>query len=416
MASESLGLEKTRSKVEEIVKPEGYQPLQRTVRQRRADPITGYNSKLVCTSQPPIDIDASLADHPDGWSECLLTGFMKYNILHTANYPQPVSRTPRIVYSVDRTRDGRGLGMFATQDLKMGELILSERAIIIVAVELMRQPLQVPLHFTDEQIRQAVSFECESELKLCFDRVPEESRKAYLSLHNSCKHDGSGPIEGILKTNGLDLKGMTDFGWNPDGRKGHIGVFKNISRINHSCRPNACYRWDMVSFSMQIRAVRHMAKGEEITIPYIDVLLPASTRQRQLEPYGFQCSCLSCKNPILSDSRRLELLKTLPSHMNLVHWIMNYKLPDDHLVKASVGQIKLLQQEGLELTSYYRAHLQFLKDIYCAVKNDIKVLEMDTTLRRWDLATEGKLTFKDQGLLWGARERTKQLMLMFGNV
>ena len=121
--------------------------------------------------------------------------------------------------------------MFATQDLKMGELITSERAIIIVP-HAMRTHMQAPLHFTEEEIRQAMSFEREKELKLCFDRVSEESQKAYLSLKNSRRHHENGPIEGILRTNGLNLGSMNDPGF-PNGKGGYIGVFRDISRINH---------------------------------------------------------------------------------------------------------------------------------------------------------------------------------------
>jgi len=75
----------------------------------------------------------------------------------------------------------------------------------------------------------------------------------------------------------------------------------------------------------------------------------------------------------------MELYRTLPTRLHLVNWIMDYRLSDNHLVKASVDQVKLLQQEGLEGTTWYRINLQFLRDVYCAGKNDTKVLERGCT-------------------------------------
>ena len=48
----------------------------------------------------------------------------------------------------------------------------------------------------------------------------------------------------------------------------YCGLYVKTSRINHACDPNACYN-NNGSLEKQVRAVREIAAGEEITISYI---------------------------------------------------------------------------------------------------------------------------------------------------
>ncbi|KAK7926798.1 hypothetical protein PG985_003796 [Apiospora marii] len=61
---------------------------------------------------------------------------------------------------------------------------------------------------------------------------------------------------------------------------------------------------------MVITAVRDIEQGEEITIPYTELLAPARERRLLLAPYGFVCDCPACEgdDTTLHDSHRLTLL------------------------------------------------------------------------------------------------------------
>lgn len=62
---------------------------------------------------------------------------------------------------------------------------------------------------------------------------------------------------------------------------------------------------------MEIHAVRPIAKGEEITVAYITLSVPAATRQAALKPYGFTCTCPACMDPAASDKERERVLVSL---------------------------------------------------------------------------------------------------------
>ncbi|KAI8994142.1 SET domain-containing protein [Trametes punicea] len=79
---------------------------------------------------------------------------------------------------------------------------------------------------------------------------------------------------------------------------GH-GVFPLASRLfNHSCVPNAVCKYIIrpeKSVMMQVVALREIAEGEEIIVPYLDPALPYQTRQDALlANYGFGCRCRLC--------------------------------------------------------------------------------------------------------------------------
>lgn len=110
----------------------------------------------------------------------------------------------------------------------------------------------------------------------------------------------------------------------------HWSVFRNTSRINHSCRPNAAihlvWPFGIVGYEhpngtvnrprITVRALTRIEIGEEITIDYHghvpDSFQDTADRQRELAAiYGFVCACPSCSNVPLSDARRLIIRQHL---------------------------------------------------------------------------------------------------------
>ncbi|KIJ61103.1 hypothetical protein HYDPIDRAFT_97356 [Hydnomerulius pinastri MD-312] len=76
------------------------------------------------------------------------------------------------------------------------------------------------------------------------------------------------------------------------------GVFPLTSRLfNHSCVPNAVTKYTIDQkrqVRMDVVALRDIAGGEEICIPYVDPAL-VETRQQMFQlTYGFTCTCPSC--------------------------------------------------------------------------------------------------------------------------
>ena len=94
----------------------------------------------------------------------------------------------------------------------------------------------------------------------------------------------------------------------------HAGILLLISRINHSCVPNAILYPHMTLQQIVIHLTRNVRAGEEITISYCDPChLPTSDeRNKQLQTlYHFTCSCPACTtDKAASDRRRAELRNT----------------------------------------------------------------------------------------------------------
>ena len=73
-------------------------------------------------------------------------------------------------------------------------------------------------------------------------------------------------------------------------------VFANISRVNHSCDPNAEVRFLFDDHRATLVATRRIRAGEEVSISYIDDNARAGVKRRRemLAGWGFECECAKC--------------------------------------------------------------------------------------------------------------------------
>ena len=79
-----------------------------------------------------------------------------------------------------------------------------------------------------------------------------------------------------------------------------LGVFPSASRFNHSCEPNCAQSFDAFA-CVVVETTRAVVKGEELTIPYVDVALDAAARNQRLERnFAFQCACARCRREMSS--------------------------------------------------------------------------------------------------------------------
>jgi hypothetical protein len=58
---------------------------------------------------------------------------------------------------------------------------------------------------TPEQVRQLVLLQEEKVMEMVVGRLTKENQKAYKELYNCHTQDGSGPLDGILRTNGTGV-------------------------------------------------------------------------------------------------------------------------------------------------------------------------------------------------------------------
>ncbi|XP_025958444.2 histone-lysine N-methyltransferase SMYD3 isoform X1 [Dromaius novaehollandiae] len=74
-----------------------------------------------------------------------------------------------------------------------------------------------------------------------------------------------------------------------------VGLYPSMSLLNHSCDPNCVIVFE--GYQLLLRSIREIQIGEELTISYIESLMPTSERQKHLmRQYCFECDCLLCQN------------------------------------------------------------------------------------------------------------------------
>ncbi|KAJ4387335.1 hypothetical protein N0V93_007924 [Gnomoniopsis smithogilvyi] len=150
----------------------------------------------------------------------------------------------------------KGLAVFALRDLPPHTLLLSERPLVAL---------------NDDGARI-------DPLDGLVNALSPPLKRAYRSLHAGTTK--TGPRESlnrrVLYSNGFAIQRTT------------TAVFEVASRINHSCVPNARFRWDEEAGRMDYYTLRKVLEGEEVCIDY------GHTKGRLLKYYGFECACGGC--------------------------------------------------------------------------------------------------------------------------
>ena len=142
--------------------------------------------------------------------------------------------------------EDRARGMVATRDIKQGQVVMQDYAILTADREALTEP--------DNWASLAAA-------------VAKLARVDQDKFYGLQPRQGLGLVGGELLTvqiflnNGIALAAP--------GIQSRLGVFPCLSMINHSCSPNA--KWSQVKGNVEmkeVRAVTMIAKGEEITCSY----------------------------------------------------------------------------------------------------------------------------------------------------
>ncbi|KAJ7236215.1 hypothetical protein C8J57DRAFT_1194459 [Mycena rebaudengoi] len=339
----------------DVALPEGYETTKTEFVERDAHSGSLPNS-MTCTRVPiePVPGESS-------FSECLFYPGSKDVLMNLPGFPQPVKCPTETSVRMD-SASGMGMGLFSTRALKMGDLILSERPPFVAAQGI---PVLCPEGFTREQYVQLVLNQTEQVYQISVNRMRPEDRTALMALANSHKQDGSGPITGIVRTNGLALNGLRP--GVSGGTEEYSAVCKDISRLNHSCSPNTATRFDMLSFSYQLFAVRDIPAGEELTYQYVgDVVVPTAERHKSLKPYDFVCTCAACTDAPASDVRRATIKAFAADAQAL-----RMRTDPDAFLETCRAQLALIEREGLEHTPSYFDLITLLSETHRA-KGDVE--------------------------------------------
>jgi hypothetical protein len=193
-------------------------------------------SSVIATCIPPVPLEDE-PRHPDGHSIWWTKLASKRRYVANTTWPKPVPKFT-VKFVVKETEDGTGMGVFATQDIKRFDPILVERPYLVVPAAIGVLGEASPASYkklTPGQARQLEMKIAEQNLGPALDTfMTPELKEEFMSLANSHKHDGSGPILGIIRTNGFRVVFHQALpGVDQDFGLPYTAVGKIASRFNH---------------------------------------------------------------------------------------------------------------------------------------------------------------------------------------
>ncbi|WWC95341.1 hypothetical protein V866_002203 [Kwoniella sp. B9012] len=191
------------------------------------------------------------------------------------------------------TFDGKNLGLVSTRKIEKGTLILKEVPFATI-----------PVAHKDEDLTHQHIFPV-------YTSLTKAQRNLFRALHRRTDENAHpDEIVNIVETNSIPLQ--------PDcvSEVRFLGLFETISRLNHSCCPNAGWTWYEDEQMLHLYAYTTIPSGTEITVSYIDdITCPTSERQHQLQRgHGFACLCSSCtRSPfqIAKSDKNLEMYHSI---------------------------------------------------------------------------------------------------------
>ncbi|KAI0739422.1 hypothetical protein C8Q80DRAFT_1111142 [Daedaleopsis nitida] len=169
---------------------------------------------------------------------------------------------------------GAGLGVIATSDIARGQTIMRERPLLFL-------PVIYPVASMGENL---------AFYEFVVNSMRPVNREAVYALVNARGPEWYSHLKGILDTNAFGTHTAV-----PGYGAQYAALGRDISRINHSCAPNALWIWDLETLTFTVAAITPIRAGEQVTIAYIDIACPRFQRQELLTSrYKFTCKCPAC--------------------------------------------------------------------------------------------------------------------------
>ncbi|TEY65567.1 hypothetical protein BOTCAL_0138g00090 [Botryotinia calthae] len=211
---------------------------------------------------------------------------------------------------------GKGLGVFAAQDIKKDTEILREAPLMKCGINWL--------------LKEAF-----------FMSLSEEKKNAFRSLHSHCSCNEKPCRETTL----MKIYDVNSFDIVNDKAERTNYIYHFASRINHECLPNMA-RGNTKNGELVFSAVRNIKRGEELTTFYQTPLGTTLARRKiLLSKYGFTCTCKACMNNKVFNGYG-EVLKYVP-------WIIANESGSEILNKPTLEEIQTAKQVESWYESFY---------------------------------------------------------------
>jgi hypothetical protein len=261
-----------------------------------------------------------------------------------------------------RTAGAKGLGVFANRHIQRGTRIFSERPLlgitqsqnagaIFAASRLLgradrRKLLDLSSHATKElsfmRWNQALFFTIKSALS-SLGSLFRGVRIPFPSIKGVKEHV---TILSVFRSNAFALGSNSGL---------EQAVFSQISRINHSCLPNAQGNWNgnggVNGGRFNVHATRDIASNEELTLNYLHERgsIRSQRQGKLLNGYGFNCACPACDLSTVGgeegDEKRTRMHDMLASYARGISE-GGVESPEEELVMIQAF-VRLFESEGI---------------------------------------------------------------------
>ena len=212
---------------------------------------------------------------------------------------------------------GKGRGLVAANDIEKGDLIFKDKPAITLAMN-MNDEMGLAA-YTDPEFMTSLKQQIES--------LPTEAKSQYdkmtISYDVNTFYHGSRSDRKVL---GLFMSNSKIHNYTEGMRieKAKVSLLHlNIALVNHSCAPNALCssEVDLEDLSVELRAIKKIRKGEEITICYYPDVKEFGSIQRKRKiafkkVLGFDCKCPVCLGQVPVQEKVLKKLIELASKLN----------------------------------------------------------------------------------------------------
>ncbi|KAF2754718.1 TPR domain-containing protein [Pseudovirgaria hyperparasitica] len=188
-----------------------------------------------------------------------------------------------------RQATGKGLGVFASQQIRSGQRILSDRALLTISA-------------SKTDILSQVTLLPKLDVAALLGLSQNPAKSGVLSWLESIWRSKSAPSNTRLNHTILNIFRNNNFDIGDDVR----ALFPRVARLNHSCVPNAQGNFNRALDKFTVHATSDIQSGEEITISYLDdhLALRANRQSKLLDNYGFVCGCRACDKTLPESAAR----------------------------------------------------------------------------------------------------------------
>ena len=200
---------------------------------------------------------------------------------------------------------GKGRGIVAARDIEKGELIFKDKPVI-----------KLP---ANENADVVVDPDFLTSLKQQIQTLPVEAKSQYYKLMARTDVNNYDLNSSDMKVLNLFLSNSKVYN---DDQNAFSLLHLNIALVNHSCAPNATINdlKQVVDEERELRAIKNIRKGEEITTCYSNVrdygCVPRKRKTAIKKREGFDCKCPVCLGQVPVQEKTLKKLIDLHSKVN----------------------------------------------------------------------------------------------------